>query len=105
MSATSIVEEDDEVVAAAMAVLEDDAPEGTENLRRGETDDGAAFVYRIDPDAEGEVEANRVTEGGEFPDADASMWVAERDEVEREAERREVGDVGRSTAGEDGGNR
>ena len=105
MSANAIVEEDDEVVAAARAVLEEDAPEGTENVRRGETDDGAAFVYRIDPDAEGEVEANRVTEDGEFPDADASMWVANRDEVEREAERRDVGDDGRATAGEEGGNR
>lgn len=105
MSANSIVEEDDEVVAAAMAVLEDDAPEGTENVRRGETDEGAAFVYRIDPDAEGEVEANRVTEDGEFPDADAATWVANRDEVEREAERRDVGDAGRATAGEEGGNR
>lgn len=105
MSATSIADEDDAVVAAALAVLDEDAPEGTENVRRGETEDGAAFVYRIDPDAEGEVDANRVTVDGDSLHADAAMWVAKREEVEREAGRRDVEGTGRSTPGETGGDR
>lgn len=105
MSATSISDEDDAVVAAALAVLDGDVPEGTENVRRGETDDGAAFVYRVDPDAEGEVDANRVTVDGDSLHADAAMWVANREEVEREAGRRDVEGTGRSTAGETDGNR
>ena len=105
MSATSIVEEDDEVVAAALSVLDEDAPEGTDNLRRGETNEGAAFVYRIDADADGEIDANRVEAGGDFPDAEAAAWRANRYEVEREADRRDIGATGRATEGGGGGNR
>ena len=105
MTATSIVEADDEVVAAALAVLDGDAPEGTENLRRGETRDGAKYVYRVDPDAEGVLEGEEVTAGGEFPDADETAWRADREEVERAVGRRGIEETGRSTAGEDGGNR
>lgn len=104
---TSIVDEDDAVVAAAWAVLRGDASEGTENIRRGETDDGAEYVYRVDPEAagSGEVDAAAVTAEGEFPDADVTMWRANRDEVEREVGRRHIDDVVRSTAGERDGER
>lgn len=108
---TSIVDEDDAVVAAAWDILEGDAPEGTENVRRGETEDGAEYVYRIDPDVAGEgdveaeVDADAVGPDGEFPDADVVAWRANRDEVEREVGRRDVEETGRATAGETGGNR
>lgn len=52
---TSIVEEDDAVVGVAYEVLEGEAAEGTKNLRRGTSEGGAEFVYRIDPDADGSV--------------------------------------------------
>lgn len=101
---TSIVDEDDRVVAAALALLNENASQGTENLRRVETDDDTTFVYRIDPSAgEGEVEAAQAD--GEFPNADITMWRADHAEVEREADRRGIEPTSRSTAGETGGNR
>ena len=109
MTATSIVEEDDDVVAAAWAVLEGDAPEGTEDVRKGETGAGAEFVYRIDPDAAGDldadVEPSDITPGGEFPDAEVTSWRADREEVEREVGRRDIEETSRATAGEGDGNR
>ena len=94
MTATSIVEEDDEVVAAAWAVLEGDAPEGTEDVRSGETEAGAEFAYRVDLDAAGdldaEVDPDDLTPGGEFPDAEVTSWRADREEVEREVGRRDI---------------
>lgn len=44
MTADSIADEDDPVAAAAREVLERDIPEGTEDVRRGETDDENDFV-------------------------------------------------------------
>lgn len=86
MKADSIVDEDDAVLAATLAVLDGEAPQGTENIRRGETEDGAAFVYWVDPDAEGDVYASWVTVDGDSLHSDAAMWVANREEVERKAD-------------------
>jgi len=92
---TSIVDADDTVVATAWEVLEGDAHEGAESLRRASTEEGADFVYRIDPDVgDDAVDPDAVREDGEFPDADAVLWRANRDEVARELERREIGDAG-----------
>lgn len=103
---TSIVDESDEVVAAAWAVLRGDAPQGTERVRAGETEDGASFVYRIDPEVSIEsIDPETVTVDGEFPDAEATLWRANRDEVRREVGRRDIEGTSRSTAGEAGGNR
>jgi len=75
-------------VAAVREVLDSEAPEGIKNVRRGTGDDGAAFVDRIDSEAEGSVDPDHVRPGGEFPDSEVTMWRATREMVEREVERR-----------------
>lgn len=103
---TSIVDESDEVVAATWAVLRGDAPQGTERVRAGETEDGASFAYRIDPDASiTSIDPDTVTPDGEFPDSDATLWRASLEEVRREVGRRDIEETSRATAGEGGGNR
>lgn len=101
---TTIVDEDDAVVAAAWALLRGDEPEGTENLRTGETDDGSKYVYRIDPDADPDA-VDDVRPDGEFPEAEATRWRADREAVQREVGRRGIEGASRSTAGESAGNR
>lgn len=103
---TSIVDEDDAVVAAAWAVLEDEAPEGTKNIRQV-TDNGTEFVYRIDSEAvsDDRIDPDNLRPDSEFPNADNVMWRATRDIVKREAERRGLDNVGRSVEGVGGGNR
>lgn len=101
---TALADEDDRVVAAALAVLDGDAPEGTENVRRV-TDAEVDYVYRIVPETEGTVDADDVTAGGEFPASDAASWRATRDEVEREVERRGLASADDTPEGPAGGNR
>ena len=86
---TGFRDEDDDVVLAAYGVLTGDRAEGTMAIRRVDPDGRTAFVYRIDPDADrGSVEA--ATPEGEFPDAEAVRWRADRDRVEQELERRNL---------------
>ena len=49
---SSIVDADDRVVEAALAVLNGERAQGTEGIRRVVRDDGTDFVYRVDPDAD-----------------------------------------------------
>lgn len=83
------VDEPDEIVETAYAVLEGQLSEGTEGIRRVEREDEPA-VYRLDPDAAGEVAA--ATESGEVPDGDVVRWRASADQVEQERERRGLHD-------------
>lgn len=78
---------DDAVVEAALAVLDGRQSEGTKGIRRLENDDGTDSVYRVDPDADPS-EVEEVRPSGEFPEAEAVLWRADRDLVEREVERR-----------------
>jgi hypothetical protein len=76
-------------------VLTGDSPQGTNGVRRITNEDGTDSVYRIDPDAvpdavPDDVDAAEVAESGEFPDSEAVLWRADRDLVEREAERRDL---------------
>jgi hypothetical protein len=88
---TLFTDADDGIVAAAYGVLTGERREGTEDIRRVEREEGSAFVYRLDPDADPETVApDTVTENGEIPDADAVLWRADRDLVEREVERRDL---------------
>lgn len=86
---TTLVEESDEVVATAWEVLQKEASEGTLNIRRGSEGD-TEFVYRIDPevDDDTDIDDEAVRSDGEFPDADVTMWRANRGTVADEIERR-----------------
>lgn len=86
---SSIVDADDAVVEAARAVLDGELPPGTMGVRRVERDDGSAFAYRIDPDADS-ADVEEVRADGEFPDAEAVLWRADHDLVEREVDRRHL---------------
>jgi hypothetical protein len=86
---SAITDADDDVVRAAYGVLTGDSPQGTNGVRRITNEDGTDSVYRIDADADpADVDAAEVAESGEFPDSEAVLWRADRDLVEREAERR-----------------
>ena len=88
---SAITDADDDVVRAAYGVLTGDSPQGTNGVRRITNEDGTDSVYRIDPDAvPDDVDAAEVAESGEFPDSEAVLWRADRDLVEREAERRDL---------------
>lgn len=84
---TDLTDADDAVVAAAHGVVTGERTEGTRNLRRVDRDDGPPLVYRVDPDI-GASQVDDVTAEGEFPDADAVLWRAGADRVEREVDRR-----------------
>lgn len=86
---THLVDEDDQVVATAWEVLEEEVSEGTKNIRRG-TEGETEFVYRIDPEAEenDDIDAEAIRADGEFPDADITLWRAPRDAVKDEVMRR-----------------
>lgn len=105
---TLLVDEPDDVVTVAWEILQDEATEGTKNIRRGSEGD-TEFVYRLDPDADGgeDVDPENVRDDGEFPEADVVMWRAERGAVEDEVDRR--GLAGHPEPGEvdtrDSGNR
>lgn len=86
---SSIVDADDAVVETALAVLSGNRSQGTMGVRRVERDDGTDFVYRIAPDTDAS-DVGDVREDGEFPDAEAVLWRADRDLVEREVERRDL---------------
>jgi hypothetical protein len=86
----SIVDADDAVVEAAAAVLAGDGPQGTKGVRRMAREGATDVVYRVDPDAEPS-DVETVEADGEFPDADAVLWRADRDLVEREVDRRDLG--------------
>lgn len=82
---------DDSVVLAAHALLNGEQTQGTYGLRRVEPEDRSNFVYRVDPDADvSEIEEGDLTLEGEFPDAEAVMWRADRDRIEKELDRRDV---------------
>jgi hypothetical protein len=82
---------DDSVVLAAHALLNGEQTEGTFGLRMVEPADRSDFVYRVDPDADTtEIDAEDVTAQGEFPDAEAVMWRADRDRIEQELDRRDI---------------
>lgn len=86
---TKLVDEPDEVVATAWEVLQGEVSEGTKNVRRG-AEDETAFVYRVDPEANDayDVDESAVRSDGEFPDADVTLWRADRGTIEDEIERR-----------------
>lgn len=86
---SSITDADDVVVEAALAVLDGEQSEGTKGIRRLENDDGTDSVYRVDPDADPS-DVEEANPSGEFPDAEAVLWRADRDLVEREVERRDL---------------
>lgn len=84
---TDLTDADDAVVAAARGVVTGERTEGTWNLRRVEREDATPPVYRVDPEV-GAEQVDDVTAEGEFPDADAVLWRAGADRVEREVDRR-----------------
>ena len=84
---STITDADDTVVVAAYGVLTGESPQGTTGVRRSVSGDGTDAVYRVDPDADPS-DVETVAESGEFPDAEAVLWRADRDLVEREVERR-----------------
>lgn len=86
-----LVDEPDEIVEAAYAVLQGNVSEGTEGIYRAERDDEPA-VYRLDPDEDWEAVAEATASADLPDDEDAILWEAGASHVEQERGHRNLHD-------------